>query len=66
MILIPDWFLPAGYKEGEHNHLEWFNKEDGEEEVDDNSGDPLVGLHLTEVHPPEGHQGHGAKVGEET
>ena len=66
MILIPDGFLPARHKEGEDDDLQRFHKENGEEEVDDDRCDPLVGLHLAEVHPPESHQGHGAEVGEET
>ena len=66
MVLVPDWFLPAGHEQSEDDDLAGLHDEDGEEEVDDEGGEPLVGLHLAELHPVQSHQGHGAQPGSET
>ena len=66
MVLVPDRLLPPSHEEGEDDDLAGLHDKDGEEEVDDQGGEPLVGLHLAELHPVESHHGHGAQPGGET
>ena len=58
MVLVPYRLLPSRDEEGEDDDLAGLHDEDGEEEVDDEGGEPLVGLHLAELEAVESHQGH--------
>ena len=61
MVLVPDWLLSPSNEESEDDDLAGLHDEDGEEEVDDEGGEPLVGLHLAELHPVQRHQRHRAQ-----
>ena len=65
MVLVPDWLLPSSDEQGEDDDLARFHNEDGEEEIDHEGSEPLVGFHLAELHPVERHQGHRAQPGGE-